>query len=111
RRVAARSATLPLDHLQAALVEHLDGEILTVGFEPRKELGDHARPAEGPEDVALLVDARLVEETDVLYLDVVAGDADDLRDVRNNAAAVAESRLLHHQRDATDDLFANGLEG
>src|ERR1700730_12536694 len=97
---------LPLDHLEAVLPEDLDGEVFTVGFQPRHDAG----PAERPEDVALLVDPSLIREADVLELNLVTVDASDLRDMGDDATSVAQPGLLHQQGDAADDLFADGLE-
>src|ERR1700694_3347886 len=99
---------LPLDHLEAVLSEDLDGEVFAVGFQPREQLRHNARPTEGPEDVALLVDTGLIEEADVLELNLVAVDARDLGDVGDDATAVAQPGLLYQQGDGAHDLFADG---
>src|ERR1700738_3623534 len=68
----------PVDDLQAGRAEHGGVEVLAVGFEARQKLGDDPRPAEGAEDVAVLVDTGLIEDADILQLDLVAADPGDL---------------------------------
>src|SRR5207302_1697692 len=111
RRFARGMAGVSLDHLKAGLTEDLGREVFAIGFQPGKQLGHDAGPAERAEDIALIIDAGLVEETDVLQLNLVAIDAGDLGDMRHDATPVAQTSLLDQQGDAADDLFADGLEG
>src|SRR5438552_3692209 len=104
------TAALTIDHLKAALSEDLGGKVFAIGFQPGEQLGHDARPTERPQHIALLVDAGLVEETDVLQLDLIAIDTGDLGDMRHDASPIAQPGLLHQQGDAADDLFTDGLE-
>src|SRR5256885_15617662 len=85
-------------------------EVFAICFESRQQLRDDAGPPEGAEDVALFIDTGLVEQADVLQLNVIAIDASNFRNMRDDPAAVAQASLLHHQRDAADDLLPNRLE-
>src|SRR5207244_10611454 len=104
RRSAAGAAGLPRAYLARALTADLGRKVFAVGFQPGEELGHNARPPKRPEDIALLVDAGLVEETDVLQLNLVAVDAGDLGDMGYDAAPVAQPGLLYQQSNAANDL-------
>src|SRR3954469_14526200 len=84
-----------------------DAAPLQVVVEARHESGSD----EAAGDPALLVEALLLEEEDVLHGDDVALHARHLRDRGHPAAAVAESLLLHDQMDGARDLLADGADG
>src|SRR5438045_6820633 len=102
---------MPVDYLQPSLAEDLCREVFAVCLEPGQQLGDDAGPAEGTQHVALVVDACLIKDTNILNLDLVAGKPRDLGDMRDGAATIAQAGLLHEQCDAAYDLLANRLEG